>query len=175
MTCSHVLGLIDAGPFVNYPRAHLEAAWRHARQCATCGPALKAATALTSDLAALPLPAPPPHLGAAVVARISRIEEREPVASAAFDAKTQPSSVRDWSAWSTGATVIGGAAAALAIVLSTVLNSTPLDIALLSVRGMTSLFSAPPTSSWALILAAGLVVYVIGLFAPAAGDADEAL
>jgi hypothetical protein len=169
MTCRHVLGLIDAGPFVSYPPAHLEAAWRHARRCATCGPALKAATALTSDLAALPKAAlPPPDLAAVVLARISRIEEeRRPVATATFDAEAQPSSARDWSTWSSGATVAGGAAAGLAFVLSTIVNSTPLDIALLSVR-LTSLFAGPPTSSWSLILAAGLVVYVIGLFAPVA-------
>ena len=63
MTCAHVLGLIDSSPFGDYPRAHLDAAWRHARQCATCGPALAAATALTADLTALLQPAPPdPYL-----------------------------------------------------------------------------------------------------------------
>jgi hypothetical protein len=173
MTCKHVLELIDAGPLVNYPQAHLEAAWQHARQCATCGPALKGAIALTSDLAALPQAAPPPDLAAAVLARISRIqEERRSVATATFEAKTKPSRVNDWSTW---ATVAGGAAAGLAIVFSTIVNATPLDIASRSVRGITGLFADPPTPSWALILAAGLVVYVTGLFAPAAGDADETL
>jgi hypothetical protein len=38
MTCAHVLGLIDAAPVADYPRAHLDAAWQHARECATCGP-----------------------------------------------------------------------------------------------------------------------------------------
>ena len=46
----------------------------HARQCATCGPALEAAAALTADLAALPQPAPPPDLAAVVLARIAQIE-----------------------------------------------------------------------------------------------------
>ncbi len=31
MTCAHVLGLIDAAPFANYPAGHLDAAWDHAR------------------------------------------------------------------------------------------------------------------------------------------------
>ena len=54
MTCAHVLGLIDAGPFADYPQAHLDAAWQHARQCGTCGPALETAAALSTALAALP-------------------------------------------------------------------------------------------------------------------------
>lgn len=59
MTCSQVLGLIDAGPFADYPPAHVDAAWQHARHCPTCGPALKTATALTAELGALPEPTPP--------------------------------------------------------------------------------------------------------------------
>ena len=164
MTCKHVLGLIDAGPLVNFPAAHLESAWQHARQCATCGPALDAATALASSLAALPQAAPPPDLAAAVLARLSRIDERHPVASV-FVAETRRwSSVRDWSTW---ATVSGGVAAGLAIIFSPISNATtPLDIPLLSTRGMTSVFAVLPTPSWALVLAAGLGLFVAGLFAP---------
>ena len=51
MTCAHVLDLIDASPLADYPSARLDAAWQHARHCATCGPALDAATALAGDLA----------------------------------------------------------------------------------------------------------------------------
>ena len=90
MTCTHVLGLIDAGPFADYPRAHLDAAWEHARQCATCGPALQAAAALTADLPALPQPAPPPDLAAAVLARIARIDRANPVPAAAAMPGDQP-------------------------------------------------------------------------------------
>ena len=77
MTCAHVLGLIDAGDFADYPREHLEEAWRHARQCATCGPALEMASRFTSGLAALPQPAPPRELLAGVLADIERIEHRQ--------------------------------------------------------------------------------------------------
>src|SRR5262245_27783132 len=130
MTCKQVLGLIDAGQFVNYPTAHLEGARQPARQCDSCGAGLDAATALTTNLDPLPQPASPPDLAAAVLERISRIEERLPVARPAFAAKTRrPSSVRDWSTW---AIVSGGVAAGLAFVLPTVLNSTPPDISLLS-------------------------------------------
>jgi len=68
MTCAHVLGLIDAGPFADYPRAHLESAWRHARQCATCGPAMEAATSLTMDLSNLPQGAGSSELTTAILA-----------------------------------------------------------------------------------------------------------
>ena len=141
MTCAHVLGLIDAGPFADYPRAHLEAAWQHARQCATCGPALEAANRLATDLSCLAQPAPPPDLAAAVVARIARIElEPEPA---------RQSSARDWSAWVTAA---GGLAAGLAIALSSQSGGAArVDVA------------------WAPVLAAGLALYAAGLFAPLGG------
>lgn len=139
MTCAHVLGLVDAGPFADYPRAHLDAAWEHARQCPTCGPALQASDRLTIDLAALPQPAPPPDLAAAVAARIARIEieEEPPVRARAHD-------------WSPLITVLGGLAAAVAIALS-----------------MPS--SAWSQHTWTPVLAAGLAFYAAGLFAPLGG------
>jgi hypothetical protein len=140
MTCAHVLGLIDAGPFADYPRAHLDAAWQHARQCATCGPALEAATRLAMDLAALPQPAPPPDLAAAVIARIARIEPPPALQSSA----------RDWSIW---ITALGAFAACLALALWTPSGGgARIDI------------------MWALVLAAGLVLYAAGLFAPLGGN-----
>jgi hypothetical protein len=136
MTCAHVLGLIDAGPFADYPREHLNAAWAHARQCATCGPALQAAHRLASDLAAWPQPVPPSDLAAGVLARIARLGDEPPVRSRAHD-------------WSPPITVLGGLTAGVAIALSTPPGASPL--------------------TWAPILAAGLGVYAVGLFAPLAG------
>lgn len=75
MKCEHVLGLIDAGPDADYPPAHLEAARQHARECPTCGPARHTADAIVRHLPALPPIAPPPHLAAAVAARIAAIDE----------------------------------------------------------------------------------------------------
>ena len=166
MTCTHVLSLIDAGPFADYPRAHLKAAWLHARQCATCGPALKAATALTADLAALPSVAPPPDLAAAVLARIAQIEPNNPApAAAAMPEANAPFGTRDWSVWTTAA---GGLAAALAIALSTPLSDAgPIDIPLPGIRGITAgLVEMPSTATGALVLGSGLALYVAGLFAP---------
>jgi hypothetical protein len=83
MNCDHVLGLIDAGPFADYPRAHLEAAWRHAGECATCGSALEASLVLTKELKVLARPAPPRELAPAVMARIARLDEARGSASEA--------------------------------------------------------------------------------------------
>ncbi len=169
MTCAHDLGLIDAGPFADYPRAHLDEAWQHARQCATCGPALEAATALTMDLAGLPEPAPPAELAGTVLARIARIEPAQFAPAAAAMPETRaPSSTRDWSPW---ATTLGGLAAGLAIVLSMPPGEgAPIDIMSPRVGGMTTrLVAMPLTTTWALVLAASLGLYVAGLFAPLGG------
>jgi hypothetical protein len=141
MTCAHVLGLMDAGPFADYPQAHLDAAWEHARQCPTCGPALQASDRLAIDLAALPQPVPPPDLAAAVIARIVRIEieEEPPLRARAHD-------------WSPLITVLGGLAAAVAIALS----------------APSMLFNGIP-HMWTPVLAAGLELYSAGLFAPLRG------
>jgi len=163
MTCTHVLGLIDAGPFADYPPAHLEAAWRHARQCATCGPALEAATALTAGLAALPQLAPPPDLSAIVMARIGQIVPIDHAPAVAVTPEIQaPAGTHDWSAWAT----VGGLAAGLAMVLWTlVADEAPMDVTWPRVRwSAAGLIATPSTATAALGLATGLVLYVVGLF-----------
>jgi hypothetical protein len=144
MTCTHVLGLIDAGPLADYPRAHLEAAWVHARQCATCGPALRASAALTTDLTALPHPRPPRDLTDGVLARIAQIDNARLAADAAREAGSAPWA-SDRSAW---ATVPGALATAL-------------------VTG--GLVVSPASTAGSLTVAAGLLLYVAGLFAPLDG------
>lgn len=168
MTCTHVLGLIDAGPFADYPPAHLDTAWQHARQCATCGPALEAVTALTADLAALPEPAPPPHLTATVLARIAQIDQAHSAPAAAAMPETRARSTREWPAW---AGALGGLAAGLAIVLSMPPGDwSHIPIASPRVGGVTAgLVAMPSTSAEALALAAGLALYAAGLFAPLGG------
>ena len=163
MTCAHVLGLVDAGPFADYPRAHLEAAWQHARQCARCGPALEAAAALTMALPALPQPSTPPDLKAVVLARIARIEHTAADATAPVTAAR--SGAPSWSAW---ATVLGGLAAGLAIVGSMPPGGgIPIDFVAPRVGGMTAgLVPMPGTATGALVLAASLLLYAAGLFAP---------
>jgi hypothetical protein len=148
MTCTHVLGLIDAGPFADYPRAHLEAAWQHAHQCPTCGPALETATQLTADLRVLAQPAPPPDLATVVLARVARVDEKyaAPVGVAPDGNRL---SVGDWSVWASA----GGLMTASAIA-----GTMP------AAGGMRILIESPATQ--ALVLIAGLILYVAGLFAP---------
>jgi hypothetical protein len=165
MTCAHVLDLIDAGPSADYPPAHLAAAWQHARQCGTCGPALTAATGLTAALTELALPAPPPHLAANVLARIAQIEAANtlPAATVGSFAIMAPGT-RDWSAW---ATAFGGLAAGLAIVLSTRLGDASVHGWLPPVRWITTgLVAMPASSTGTLFLGVALTFYVGGLFAP---------
>ena len=159
MICNHVLGLIDAGPFADYPPARLEAAWRHAESCDRCGRALTAARALTSDLEALPHAAPPADLSVAVLARIERIERTSPAPAA------DASSYRAVPDWAAPATSLGGLAAALAIVLSMPPEAL-LALVLSRVSGLSADFMTTPAE--ALVLGASLALYLSGLFASTA-------
>jgi hypothetical protein len=166
MNCSHVLGLIDAGPLADYPAAHLDAAWRHARACATCGPALEAATALTAALTALPHPVQPRDLEAIVMAHIARIEKDVEMAAAGAVAAKREQAPRS-RVWPACATTVGGLASGLAIVVA----MHPVGLASPRVGAMTaSLVAMPPFGAWALVLAAGLLLYVAGLFGNVTGS-----
>jgi hypothetical protein len=168
MTCAHVLGLIDAGPFADYPRAHLDAAWRHATQCATCGLALETAREMTTALAALPEPEPPVDMTGVVLSRIAQFEKPNAIPEqAAARRETASVPAADMAAWATG---LAGCGAGLAAVLFALRSSVGFD--LLSVHtgslagGLTQVF---PTSVQGLTLAAGLLLYIVGLLAPLAG------
>lgn len=165
MTCAHVLGLIDAGPFVNYPPADLDSAWQHARQCASCGSALEAATSLTMDLAALPQVTPPPELTKAILARTARMEQGQlaPVA-ATMPAITSRSIARDL--WALAATLTG-LVVGLVTILSMPGGGAAIKVVSLRVGGMTGpLVAMPSTTTDVVVLVGGLVLYVAGLFAP---------
>jgi hypothetical protein len=167
MTCAHVLGLIDADRFADYSQAHLDAAWQHAHQCATCGPALNAAAALTRDLAALPQPGPPPGFAATVLARLAHVEQAQHGPVAVAPAATTPNPMpRDWSA-SAGA--LGGLAAGLVVVLPTLADGVRIGMMSPRVGGVTGVLAMPSTITGALVLGAGLMLYAAGLFAPLRG------
>ena len=165
MTCTHVLDIIDAGPFADCSRTQLDAAWEHARNCGTCGLALQAATALTTNLPALPQPVPPPYLSTVVLARIAQLDHTHSNDASVMREKSAPSSTREWPAWTTS---LGGIAAGLVIVLSMPpAVVVPIDLASPRVGGFTTgLVPMPSTTMGAVVLAAGLVLYVAGLFAP---------
>ena len=162
MNCSHVLGLIDAGPFADYPRAHREAARRHALQCATCGPALRASETMTAGLAALPQPAPPRDLAAGVLARIARLD---PPATATV---STPIAARRASSRPFPALAVLGAGTAVAIGFM-VPGASSIDVQSLGfARTGTGLVVMPATIAGALGLAGGLALYALGLFMPLA-------
>lgn len=163
MTCSHVLGLIDAGPFADYPSAHLAAAWKHAHHCATCGPALQAASAITTDLSALPLPAPPPGLAGSIMARIAQIPQ-PPASPAAAPLRESANAELTRASWSW--TPALGVSAALAIVL--LAESGDLvraDLWSFRAPSLTGLLAMPEPTAGTLGLVACLLVYAAAFFA----------
>jgi hypothetical protein len=160
MNCRHVIGLIDAGPFADYPRQHLDAAWAHARQCHTCGPALEAAAAMTDRLRALPRPALPRDLTAGVLAHTAAIEGARAARPApVFEAKRRVV-MPDVSGW---AMVAGAVVATVAITASG--DVAPGDIVSLDRVAVRSVVAIPAMTPGLLTLAAGLALYAFGLFA----------
>ncbi len=166
MRCAHVRDLIDAVPFVDYSRTHLDAAWEHARQCDTCGPALAASRNLTASLIALAHPAPRRDLAADVLARLEATHTRG-AAPAGAEVPQAGARARTpaWPAW---ATVLGSAAAAFAIALSLLAGgAAPIAVASAVAGGrMAGSLAMPATMPQALGLIAGLALYAAGLFAP---------
>jgi hypothetical protein len=187
MTCAHVLGLLDAGPFADYPRRHLEAAWQHARECATCGPAMELATELTRGLVALPQPTVPPNMTANVLARIAAL----PVAPAEAPneistARRTFAAARSGPVW---ATAVGGLAASAALVVSVPppADGGAVDAGAAAWASLgTGMVALPSMTAAGLGLAAALAIYGAGLllsagpserprssiFAPKIGDRE---
>lgn len=162
MTCRHVLGLIDAGPWADYPPAHLEAAWRHARGCPTCGPALEASTLIAWKLASLSSTGPPAHFAASVAARIARLDTPHLVTLATDRVRPAPAVVERWPAVGAVASVV--AAVALVAWLPPGVWTTRGFGALWAGRMGVAPFIQPASSGELLALAAGIVLFVAALF-----------
>lgn len=165
MTCAHVLGLIDAGPFADYPSAHLAAAWEHATGCSTCGPARQAANAITAELTALPQPVPPSGLAESVMARITRIPG--PIAEDAPAPRRESTGAEDpddsWS-WTPA---LGVLSAALAIVLLAAAGDlVRSDLWSFRTPSVRRLLTMPELNALTLGLVACLLVYIATLFSP---------
>jgi len=162
MTCAHVLGLIDAGPFADYPQEHLDAARAHAQGCPTCGPALEAATVLTAELRALPGPDAPGNLASIVMAQIAQLPE--PGSAVAAAAVQRPD-------WAQALTLIGGLAAGLALILTMPTGAEALgDFVTPRFGAAGPLATVPSSAPAALAIGAGLLLYVRGLFGPVRAD-----
>jgi hypothetical protein len=163
MMCAHVLGLIDAGPFAEYPPEHLDAAREHARECPTCGPALAVATSLQAELATLPEPEAPADLANIVMARIAQLPESDAAAATGKQPAASPVRRRDWTPM---VTAIGGLVAGLAMILTMPSGVEGLGGFVTPRLSGGALATMPATVPAALTIGAGLVVYVVGLFAP---------
>ena len=157
MTCTHVIGLIDAGPFVDYPRDHRDAASAHARQCATCGPALAAAEAVTAGLRMIPNPALPRDLTADVLVRAAAVEQAWR-AMPATGTVTAPMTSR--ALWVPASATALAAAVVAASIAS---GDVPLfRMAPLSGGGL----DMPQTGAGIIQLVTGLALYAFGLLLP---------
>ena len=157
MTCTHVIGLIDAGPFVDYPRDHRDAAWAHARHCATCGPALAAADAVTSSLRMIPNPAPSRDLTADVLARVAAVEQARRAVPATAAGTARVTSRALWVPAS--ATVLAAAAVAASVASG---DASLFRVAPFSGGGL----DMPMTAAGMLQLVTGLALYALGLLVP---------
>jgi hypothetical protein len=160
MTCRHVLGLIDAGPFADHPAPHLEAAWAHAGSCPTCGPALRTSRALTGELQRLAQPPVPGSVATTVMARIARLE-----APALSDVAHAPSAAA--SSPLVGLSVWGSAACLTAgvMIIAATVGSGAAGWSDWSIRPTTQdLIASSPSTLAALAL--GLVSYFVGLTMP---------
>jgi hypothetical protein len=160
MTCRHVLGLIDAGPFADYPAAHLDAAWTHAAHCQTCGPALRASRALTDRLRGLAQPPAPSNTATTVMARIARLEtpavsEDAPLPSA----ESRPVRV-GWNGWVSVACLTAGM-----LVVAATAGARGIGQVTWSLHpGMEDLVAVSSVTTVAVTL--GLVSYLVGLMMP---------
>ena len=165
MTCAHVLGLIDAGPFADYPQEYLDAAHAHARGCPTCGPALEAATVMTADLRELPGPDAPGDLASIVMARIAQLPEPGSAAAAAATVRRPD--------WAQTFTVLGGLVAGLALVLSMPTGAEALGEFVTPRFSAAGALALPSSGLAALAICAGLLMYAAGLFAPVRYDSGS--
>jgi len=169
MTCSHVLGLIDAGPFADYPRAHLDGAWEHARHCATCGQALAASETLTHALRALPQLTAPRDLTAGVLARIATVEMPLVEHTTVRAARAHEAGSGSWE-WASHAAAIAATVAAAALISS---GAIPIPESASGDGLMGSLIDVPPIADGTLALAACLALYSFGLFAAGAAGRER--
>ena len=155
MTCMHVIGLIDAGPFVDYPRDHRDAARAHARQCATCGPALEAAEAVTTRLRMIPKPALPRDLTKDVLARAAAVDQAARAARVTATVGVTAASRALWVPASATALAAAAVISAIASADMPLFRATPF-----------SGLEMPSTGAGMFQLLAGLALYALGLIVP---------
>ena len=163
MTCKHVLALIDQLPLAELQPAQLEAAERHARDCPGCQSALAVARTLEAALTGLQEPAAPPALAAVIMARAARIDENRaaPGASRLTVDRTR-SDRRAWVA------ALAGVAIGLGVhTYGLITGETPFGLTSSRIGGWADRFlEMPQVGPAVLVLGVGLLLYLVGLFAP---------
>ena len=147
--------MIDAAELVQFPAIHVDAAFAHARTCATCGPASDAAARIPRAFQTLEFRATP-DLTRRVMDRIAAV----PAAAAQADEHAALESPVNWAP---GVNAVGLAATGLAVawpIVSGVTGST------LSLGDGVQL--PTPSATATLVTVLSLTVYVLTLFAASA-------
>jgi hypothetical protein len=163
MTCAHVLGLIDAGPFVLSRATELEAAWRHAEGCPTCRHARAVIGTLEAGLSAWPSTELSRDLAPGVMAGIEALDRRRAEARTLEDAGESRAREHQWSpiAIATGALAAG-------VAVSSIGEGQSSSLAVTERLGhiATNALASPANFGGLLAMFAGLLLYAAGLFAP---------
>lgn len=163
MNCSEARAMIEALPLTEYDPAQRAAIERHTRGCAACQRALASARRLDSQLHELTGPTPSTDLETAIMQRIAQIDAtRAMVPHKATTAIVSQNRIDRRVRMATG----GGAALALTTQMYPLLSgeaTVSLAGSLLK-GGMQGLIALPPVQPSTLFLAAGVLVYVAGLF-----------
>lgn len=163
MNCSEARALIEALPLTEYDAAQRAAIEHHARDCDACQRALASARQLDSQLHELAGPTPPIDLETAIMRRIAQIDAtRAPAPRTATTAISPHSRIDRRVRMATRS----GAALALTTQMYALLSgeaTIPLASSLLK-GGMQGLIALPPAQPSTLFLAAGVLVYLAGLF-----------
>ena len=119
----------------------------------------------TDDLRRLPEPTPPPDLAAVIMARTARLADENPALSgdSARAAVAETGRRRSTWAWTVTSLALGLGSLAYALVTT----GAPLDVTSSRIGGPTdTLTTMAEMGPAALVLAAGLLLYLTGLFAP---------
>jgi len=169
MTCGQIDRRVDAIPLDAWSKSDLDAAEWHARECDRCRAALTEARTLAAALTALPRPRTPEGLAAATMARIARLDDRTAAARDAAVRAASRAGTRAWLRVLAGQTCGLATLAYLALVSGSVPNVTASRLG----AGIDGVVAFPDAAPVALLLAAGLTLYLAGFFAPLGDGGKE--
>jgi predicted benzoate:H+ symporter BenE len=163
MNCKDVFTLIETLPFREWRPSDSEAGLEHARGCAHCRPALAAARALDSRLAALPEPSSSAEMVGAIMERV-RTSETPTTPSLAESPTAVAKSGWSWMASFAGIMTVLGA------YLYPWFEESGVSVAWPGIglwpEGLVRMPEPGPVS---LALITGLLFYVVGLFGALGG------